>query len=207
MGFQLPGFEQGRTYQPREIFFSTQNQEFHPGGIILDNVKCSDGSNAPYQYEIRAGWWVGRYTAVPTLFRLCTRTTAAAAGTTSTALTVVNAAAFVVGDSIKVGANTAQAVVAINYTTNVITLTTAITWNLGDAVIGQDGSQVAVGVLPEFSKLKNVDNTVAMNKSAKLAVGGELIYEMLLGDTAAILADPAALLSNFRFFQGGLRIR
>lgn len=190
MGFQLPGFEQGRTYAPREIFYSTQNQEWKPGGIILDGTTAtpaSDGGNGLFPYEIRAGWWVGTYTAAPTKARLCTLTRAVGAGAATATLIVANAGAFVAGDAITVNA-VAKVILSINYTTNTITLTTTATWSNNDFVLGTDGSQIPQGVVSEFTKLKNVDNTVAIDKSSKLAIGGELDQGMLLGDTASIIA-------------------
>jgi hypothetical protein len=213
MGLQLPSFEQGRTMAPREIWYSTEGQAFEPGGIILDGssaTAANDQSNLPFPYEIRAGWWVGRYTASPKKCRLCTNTAAVGAGATSTALTLRNPYAFLAGDAITVG-GVAATINALNYSTGVATLAAGITWANGAVVLGTDGSQLPYGILPEFTKLKNVDNTIAIDKSVKLAIGGQVNYDVLLGDSAAILAYAAAnpangLLKNLMLFSGSVRI-
>jgi len=71
-------------------------------------------------------------------------TTASAGGTGSTSLTVGDAYYFrdamgmsafgVVGDSIQIAATSPVGITAVNYATNVITLSSARTWNTGDGV-------------------------------------------------------------------------
>lgn len=198
----LSGYRLDGTAAPREIFYSTVGQQFLPGGIVLDGTNARDGANVGFEFEIRAGWWLGQITASK-LWRPCTRTTAVGAGVTSAALTVVNAAAFLAGDNIKIGA-VAATILSINYATNVITLTATKSWADLDVVIGQDGSQIARGINAEFARLRNFNNTVYVPKSSVLAIAGEMWQEYLLGDTAAILADTGALLKDLRMISAGI---
>lgn len=197
MGQHLPGYEVGRTAQNREVLFSTEGAIQVP--IVVDGTKGIDGSNGTFNYEIRAGWLMGRVTAsgrwVP-----CKRTTVTpAGGATGTDVPVVNAAAFKVGDVISVGADAGKTVTAVNYTTNTISVSGSFTFANNEAVVAEDGSQTARGVLLDFVKLKNDDNTAAIHRSAGLLIQGGVRVSRLLGDTAAIRADTGARLAGIRF--------
>lgn len=197
MGQHLPGYEVGRTVSDREILFSQGAMIQVP--IVVDGALGIDGGNGNYSYELRAGWLMGRITAsgrwVP-----CKRTTVTpAGGATGTDVPVVNAAAFKVGDVISVGADSNKTITAISYATNTITVSGSFTFANSEAVVAQDGSQTARGILLDFVKLKNDDNTAAVHRSAGLLIQGAVRVSRLLGDVAAIRADTNAKLGGFRF--------
>lgn len=197
MGQHLPGYEVGRTLSDREVLLSTGGMIQVP--IVVDGNLGIDGANGNFSYEIRAGWLMGRVTAsgrwVP-----CKRTTVTpSGGATGTEVPVVNAAAFRVGDVISVGADTNKTITAINYGTNVITVSGSFAFANNEAVVAQDGTQTARGVLLDFVKLRNDDNTAAVHRSAGLLIQGAVRASMLLGDVAAIRADTSAKLAGLRF--------
>lgn len=196
MSQHLPGYEVGRSMVDREVLFSGAGLISVP--VVLDGNKAIDGANGSFTYEIRAGWLMGRVTTGG-LWRPCPRTTASGSGSSSTALVVVNAAAFRAGDTIKIGSNANVVANAINYATNTLTLASAQSWSSGDAVRVQDGSETCRGVLLDFVKLRTDDNTLPASRSAGMAIQGAVKAGMLLGDAAAIRADTAAKLAGIRF--------
>ncbi len=185
----LPGYTAGTTFAPREVMFTQTGMIELPAGGTLDGTNGNDGGNT-ITYDVRAGWALGKITATG-LYVPCKRTRATAAGSSSTSLAVTNAGAFKANDSIKVGANAAQAIVSISG--NTITLTSAISWGKGDDVIAQDGSQTCRCYLGDTVRLRNEDNTAAANKPAVLIVGGILNTSYMLGDTDAIWDDAESL--------------
>lgn len=201
---QLPGYTALSSVAPRDIFYTHDGEIFKPGGAVLDSSKCVDQLNTGLTWVLRAGWALGRITS-GNKFRLCTRTRANGAGSTSTSLTVDNAGAFLAGDSIKVGSNSAQAIVSINYSTNVITLTTGISWSDRDAVIGQDGSQTCVGFLAESVPLRASDNVTAADRVGKLVTAGALNKAYLLGDVDSIYAATGQLVSDIQIWSADAR--
>lgn len=86
-------------------------------------------------------------------------TTASGAGSSSTSLTLANAHVFqpgwagVNGDCIRIGASTTTCITAINYSTQVATISPAATWNNGDPVYlykKSDGTVVLNGAKPDI---------------------------------------------------------
>jgi hypothetical protein len=202
MGFQLPGYEQGRTFTPREIFADSKGQLFLPGGIVLDSAKALDGGNT-YDYELLAGWALGKITASKK-YRLCTCTKVNGTSGAVTSAVVDNARPFRTGDAITIGGD-AVTLTNVVYGTNTLSWSGAITIADNDVVLGTDGSQILAGFLPHFTKMKNIDNTVAIDKSAQLVIGGSLLKDYLLGDIDAIReqAANAVFLYSFRFIKDG----
>lgn len=194
---QLPGFEVGRSVEPREVVLTDAGSIRVP--IVVDGDISIDGANTGFTYEIRAGWLMGRTASG----RWCpckrTRTNGASGGSSSTA-TVHNAAAFRVGDAIDIGATTNRNITAVNYAANTITFDgSAVSWSDGAAVAARDGSQTCRGVLLDFVRLRNADNTQSAHKSAGLLIQGAVKVERLLGDVTAIRADSNAKLAGIRF--------
>ena len=188
MSQHLPGVETGRTMTPREIMLTREAMIQVP--IVVDGNLGIDGGNTNSTDEIRAGWFMGRITASGR-WTPCKRTLADGAGTSATALVVDNPGAFKAADSIKIGSGSAVTISALNYSTRTLTLAAARTWSDNDVVIAQDGSETARGLLLDFVKLRNGDNTAAAHKSAGLLIQGVLTVSMLLGDAAAIRADTS----------------
>lgn len=204
MTSQLPGREAGRTIVDREISYGGVPLEYHAGGAVMNASKAIDGGNTGYTYEIRAGWPLGRITATGLLVP-CKRTQVNQSGATGTAFIVDNAAAFRVGDTISVGADTGKVISAIDYTTNTITVGGSFTFADNEAVVAEDGSQTCIGFLGEFLRLRNADNTADQNQAvSKLVVGGVVNQSYLLGDITAILADTtsaAAMRGRLKVFN------
>lgn len=195
MSQNLPGFEKGRTQTPREVLLSHEGMIQAP--IVVDGLKGIDGRNAVSD-EIRAGWLLGQVTSsrrwVP-----CKRTQAANSGAASTTLVVDNSSAFRAAELIVVGVNPAQPIVSIDYTTDTITLTSAISWSISDVVRATDGSQTCRGILLDFVKLRNTENDAPAHQSAGLLIQGAVQTPMILGDLLAIRADTGAKLGGIRF--------
>lgn len=89
------------------------------------------------------------------------KTTAAA---NQKAVTLTDAQFFVVGDVVKIGNETAQAIAAINYTTGVATMTDNLAGEqaAGTAVEVATGQQTAEGILLETVNLTDGDITSAI---------------------------------------------
>jgi hypothetical protein len=197
MSQQLPGLQVGRTVAPREILFATQGALQVP--IVVDGIRGIDGKNA-FTDEIRAGWFMGRINTtgrwVP-----CKRTSVTpAGGATSSDVPVVNAAAFKIGDVISVGGDAGKTITAVNYATNTITVSgAAFTFANNEPVAAEDGSQTCRGVLVDFVKLRNADDSAPAHQPGGLLIQGAVRVSMLLGDAAAIRADAAAKLAGLRF--------
>lgn len=192
----IPGQRTGISVTPRDVLMNYDVVRFGRGTIDAD--KAYDGANTNHEDELRPGTILGQITASK-LWVPCKRTAANGAGATVTALVVDDARAFKAGDSIKIAALSAQDIVSVNYATNTITLTSAVTWADGAAVVAVDGSETARAILNEFVKLKDEDG-VARNKMFGQAVICGLVYpSMLLGDAAAIRADTGNKLSHIQF--------
>jgi hypothetical protein len=205
MGHALAGYSAGRTYTPREIAAGGGPLEYAVAGVILDGTNGADGSNTGYTEEWRAGLWLGKITASG-LYVPCKRTLVNGTSGSVTAVVVDHSLAFKIGDAITIGGD-AVTLTNVNHTTKTLTWVGAVTVADNDIVIGTDGSQVARGVLGEFARLRNSDNTAAANKSAKMVIGGPLNKDMLLGDTDAILADSTALLERIKLYASGALVR
>lgn len=207
-----PGYLAGRTITPREIFYGSHpgDAAYMPGGVVLDATYCQDGANTNYTNEIRAGWALGRITSSG-LYRLCTRTRANGAGSSSASLTVDNAAAIRAGDALQIGSTTGT-VSSVNYSTNVITLTATKTWSDNDVVYCTDGSGVCRGFLGEFIKLRDQWNESDVDKPAQVVVAGMLNQSHLLGDIDSIIAAEVATpntqfgLLGVQIYSSGVRV-
>ena len=192
----VPGQRSGITVSPRDVLLSYQAVRFGHG--VIDAANACDGANTNHEDELRAGMILGQITSSK-LWVPCKRTVASGAGSSTTTLVVRDARAFKSGDSIKVGSASAQAIVAVNYGSNTITLTTGISWSDGDAVIAQDGSQTARAILNEFVKLKDEDG-VNRNKSfGQAVIAGLVDPNVLLGDAVAVRADTGNKLAFVQY--------
>lgn len=174
------------------------------GPLIIDSVNAYDGGNTNRTDEIRAGMLMAQVTAskkwVPVKRTRVTNTG------TLTALVVDNAAAFQVGETISVGADTGIVITAINYTTNTMTIaSTAVV--AGEAVVcttfkdgttSAAGSETCRGVLREGVRLLSgvAFETSKVDKQAVILAGGYFNSSYILGDLAAVKADTAAKLSQ-----------
>lgn len=207
MGASLPGYKAGRTVTPREIKFAMEaNQGLYlPGGGLFDFAKSIDGGNTGYTHELRAGWIVGQITASKK-WRPCPRSQVNMTGATATEIVLDNAAAFIVGDIVTIGADTDLEITAIDYSTNTITITsTAVADN--EVVFAQDGSAVARGILDDFLDLEDEDG-VAQDQVGKILIDGKVKQEMLLGDDPAIIAVwTSMLMQGIQIYSsGGVRV-
>jgi hypothetical protein len=196
MSHPIPGQRPGISITPRDVLLSYESLRYGRGVIDSHSI---DGANTDHEDELRPGTPLGQITATK-LWTPCKRTTATSDETDATSLAVTDARAFQPGDSIKVGSNSAQAIVSVDYETNTIALTSAATWSAGDAVIAQDGSQTARAILNEFIKLKDEDG-IARNKTFGQAILAGLVDNtQILGDLAAIRADSG---NRLAFIQWG----
>lgn len=194
-GPQLPGLQSGTVFTPRQVLVNPEGAILIPGA--LDSAKGIDGGNTP-TYDIREGWLLGLITAAKQWVPL-KRTTANGAGVASTSLIVANSHAFRAGDQVVVGVNPAQPIVSVNYTTQTITLTNAISWSNLDVVRGTDGSQTARGILHSFARLRNQENTTDADQAAVIIVAGLVRTGLILGDLLEARADTGNQLKNILF--------
>ena len=186
MGYGHGGRRVGRTVTPNEFAYGGAELELLAGGITLDE-NGYDGGNTGYPNEIRAGWPMGMITSTKKWVP-CKRTTTASSGTVTQA-TLVNAAAFKVGDAITIN-GTAVTILTINYSTNVITFaSTAIT---AGAVVATDGSQTCHGFLEGTRDLYDEEQRDTVEREGNLVIGGTVDLSNLYGDMAAIWADSTS---------------
>lgn len=187
-----------------------------PGGVGLDSAHCYDGANTSYEQELRAGTVLGKITSSGkwTPCKLTSLTGGdSGSGTSHTAtdLHVTDARHFQVGDIISVptqNGRLTRTISAINYSTNVITVSVAITANLTTTVpngvgIGNciypdptddaAGAGVPRAILNEFVDLIDHDDNTARDRgAAEVLVAAVVDNAMILGDIAAYRAasDP-----------------
>ena len=206
MGHKLPGFETGRSVTPREILYSPEGVQYKPGGIVVDGTKSKDGANTNYTFELRAGWAMGQITASGK-YCPCKRTQVNGTSGSVQAVVVDNAAPFVVGDVVTIGSDTGNTLTAVDYTTNTLTWVGAITVADNDAVFCEDGSGICRGFLPEWTRLRNIDNDAAEDQSASLLTAGRLNKAMLLGDIDAIIATLSShFLNQIEIWSSDVRV-
>ena len=200
---RLPGQNDLGSWTPREIIWIPGDEIYAPG-VILDSTNSIDGSNTGYTDELRPGCIMAQITA-SRKFVPCKRTLANGAGTAATALIVDNAAFFIAGETLTIGATTGI-ISSVNYLTNTITLTAAKTWadnaivytsTLKDGTTSAAGVETALAVLSSFIKFNDrqgvaYDRVIGNDPTRGLLIRGQLISAMLLGDVAAIQADTAA---------------
>jgi len=196
--FENPGqriTDAGTT--PRQFLMSTHDVQELPGPIVLDEVNSYDGANTGRTDELRAGQLMAQVTAskkwVPVK-----RTVVVGSGTL-TALVVRNAAAFQVGETISVGADTGIVISAINYSTNTLTIPSTTVAD-GEAVVcttfkdgttSAAGSEIARGILSQSVRLLSgvPYETTKVAKSAVIVFKAYVNTTKILGDYAACLAS------------------
>lgn len=199
MQSSIPGQRTGRTHTNRTALFSSVGLRWGQGGMVVDATYAYDGANTSYEQELRAGTIMAQITTSG-LWVPCKRTAVSAAGVSLSAsapsalIAVDDARAFLAGDEITVNATSGLIISSVNYSTNVITLTTSIDVDLadGDPVFASGsalaGAEIARGILDEHINLKDEDGTARDKSFGKLIVAGMCRKDMLLGDYAAILA-------------------
>jgi hypothetical protein len=101
-------------------------------------------------------------------------TTTVGTGSSSTALTVADAGYFqdgsgipgVQADWIRIGASTTVQISSVNYSTNVLTLASAVSWNKGDPIYIykiSDATTVLTGTKPDLGAFPSTSSTVTSN--------------------------------------------
>jgi hypothetical protein len=195
----VAGQRSGVSITPRDVLFSLTPSPLYQRGTI-DASNAYDGQNTGKEDELRAGLILAMITSSK-LWVPVKRTTANGAGSSATALIVVNASAFKAGETLKVGSNSGCVISSINYGTNTITLSAAKTWSSGDAVYCDSlaGSEIARGVLNDFVKLKDEDGTARNKVTGKVLGQGLVDNNQILSDLAAIRADTGAFLAGIRW--------
>lgn len=217
MTSRLPGQRTGRTFTPRNVLLQERGALYSPGPLVLDATYCYDGANTSYERELRPGVVLGRLSsgmlAPCKLTSLVGSDNQSGSGTGKSAsdLHVTDARHFQVGDVISVptqGGRISKTISAINYTTNVITVSVAITGNLtttltqsgvgiGNCIYphssdGATGVEVPRFILNEFVDLIDHDDNTARDRSIKNAlIGGIVNEDLIYGDLAAIRAAQA----------------
>lgn len=215
---ELPGQRTGYVATPRDIWLSSHARRWLPGGIVIDASYAYDGGNTNKVDELRAGWLMAKLSSNG-LWVPCKRTLVASGtsgsgtGTSQTTITVENAAAFKAGEVINVpleGGRVSRTISSINYTTNVITVTVAVT-NLavGQAIftttlddsVADTGCGNALCIIDKTVRLLSADpyNTTWYDKVCEAAIAGYVDEDMVLGDLAAARADTLAQLGGFQW--------
>ena len=197
-----PGQRSGLSVNPRDVLLSTL--VLYVQGQI-DSANSYDGGNTGFETELRPGLMLARITSskkwVPVK-----RTTANGAGSTATALIVVDARPFKAGETLMVGANAGCVISAINYSTNTITLSATKTWSSGAVVYCDSlaGSETARAILNEHIVLRDEDATLRDKNFSKVIYFGTIDNSQILGDLAAIRADTGARLGSIMWadYQG-----
>lgn len=189
---RTPGTDTGQTVTNRNCLASFDGARYGRG--VIDATYAYDGANTGYERQIRPGTPMGRITASK-LWRPCPRTTTTSNGAV-TALVVVDARAFKVGDVISVGSDTGITVTDINYSTNTLTITST-TVATGEAVVVEDGSQTCRGILNEHIDLwDEVAQGYVDKEFSELVIGGYVDEDQILGDIAAIRAASGQYLTG-----------
>lgn len=122
--------------------------------------------------------------------------------TTANAVVVTDDVASNVVDSDKITRSSSNAVTAIDYTTNTLTVTAA-TWADDDEVIADGtagaGYETAKGILATGVRLLSgeVGNTTWYDKEGVILAGGYVIQNNVLGDLTAARTDTSNRLSAF----------
>lgn len=112
----------------------------------------------------------------------------------------------VIGNQAVVTRSSENAVSAINYLTNTLTVTAA-TWADGDQVYCDSlaGSEIARGILAERIDLwDDVTRGYVDRYTGKICDQGNLIYDNVLGDIAACLAAADNKLGQLNFYDDGV---
>lgn len=103
----------------------------------------------------------------------------------------------------KITRDTGNVIVSIDYTTDTITLTDALTWTDGDEIFSDAtagaGYETCKGVLQFAVRLQSGEPYISTlyDKSGTILTGGYVNQDYVLGDLTAARADTAARLSAF----------
>jgi hypothetical protein len=215
----LGGTRTGRTVTPRNILKRSGDDFYLPGPLVLDAGNATyrrsvDGGNTGYTNEIRAGAIMAQITAskkwVPC--KLTTVTgggSGSGSGAGSAVIPVVNAAFFVVGETIsvqpketgKTPARVTRVISAVDYANNLITVAgAALQYNTGDevyVVTFSDGTTSAAGceipraILAQTVWTNNLEDAIdaaagtLYDKAIQLLDRGYVDNNYILGDYAA----------------------
>lgn len=215
MTSRLPGQRTGRTFTPRNVLLQERGALYSPGPLVLDATYCYDGANTSYERELRPGVVLGRLSsgmlAPCKLTSLAGGDSGSGSGASAVDLHVTDARHFQVGDVISVPTSAgrlSRTISAINYTTNVISVSVAIVnalitttvqsgVGIGNCIYphssdGATGVQVPRFILNEFVDLIDHDDNTARDRSIKNAlIGGIVNEDLIYGDLAAIRAAQA----------------
>ena len=215
MTSRLPGQRTGRSYTPRNVLLQERGALYLPGGAVIDATYSYDGANTSYEREIRAGVVLGKLSsgmwAPCKLTSIASGTSGSGSGASTTTFNVTDARHFEVDDIISVpttAGRLTRTISAINYTTNVITVSVAIvnglTTTLAQPGVGignciyphssdpATGVEVPRAILNEFVDLIDHDDNTARDRTIKNGVIAGIVDEdLILGDLAAIRAAQA----------------
>lgn len=172
-GMPGPGATTTQTF--KEILASTDNMAKLPGGVLL---KSGFGI-------VPKGRVLGKITASGKYAPYAATTLTATAALGATALVVADSSAFIVGDTVKVGAESAAIAILLIPDATHITLATGLVAEQvsGLAVKTADGRQTAVCILD------NDQDTTDSDMGASAYIAGVFDTSQLLGaDAAAQLA-------------------
>lgn len=201
----------GRTFTPRDVLISDKGVQY-ARGVVLDATYSYDGANTSYERELRPGVVLGRITSTGLwtpckLTSIASGTSGSGSGASTTTFNVTDARHFQVGDIISVptaAGRLTKTISAINYTTNVITVSVAIANSLITTVqsgislsncIYPHSSDPAAGceipraILNEFVDLLDHDDNTARDRTVSQAVIAGIVDDALIyGDLAAVRA-------------------
>jgi hypothetical protein len=213
----LGGTRVGRTVTPRVMLKRTGDDMYLPGPLVLDGGSATyrrsvDGSNTGYTNELRVGCIMAQVTATKKWVP-CKRTTVSAAGSGSgsgagsAVMPVVNAAFFIVGETITIegtsGGTITKVLTAVDYANNLLTFSGAIQYNTGAAVYVStfsDGTTSAAGceipraLLAQTVWTNNLEDAIdaaagtLYDKAIQLLYRGYVDEDYIIGDYAAARA-------------------
>ncbi len=210
MTSRLPGQRTGRTYTARDVLLSDKGVDY-ARGVILDATYCKDGGFTNYTQELRPGVILGKMATglwCPCkLTSIASGTSGSGSSVSTTTFNVTDARHFQVADIISVptaAGRISKVISAIDYTTNIITVSVAIANSLittQQSGIGIEnciyphssdpatGCEIPRAVLNEHVNLIDVDDQTARDRTvAKAVIAGVVDDAMILGDLAACRA-------------------
>ena len=186
MTMQNAGVQVGRTVTPRKILLDTDFHAIIDG--ILDSAAYDGGQASGYESYIRGGWILG-FNSTTKRWTLCKQSTTSTTGSVTSAV-VANSYPFKVGDVITIGGDTDITLTGVNYSTHTLTWSGSKTIASGEAVIAQDGSQIARGILlNDEIELYDYEKRTLVNKPIKILARGSVFNSSLLGDVSAIFTQ------------------